>query len=111
MIEYLIAGLAFAVLAAWVARPLFAPAPIRATEADERLIELVEEKQAIYRSILDLDLDLEVGKISPEDHLAFRSRYEAEAARILKKIDLLEEENLDTIEAEIAEARKRLGSQ
>jgi len=111
MIEYLIAGIAFAGLAAWVARPLFAAAPIRATETDERLIELVEEKQAIYRSILDLDLDLEVGKISPEDHVSMRSRQEAEAARILKKIDLLEEENLDTIESEIAEARKRLGSQ
>ncbi len=110
MIEYLIAGLAFAALAAWVARPLFA-APIRATETDERLVELVEEKHAIYRSILDLDLDLEVGKISPEDHVAVRSRHEAEAARTLRKIDLLEEENLDTIEAEIAEARKRLESQ
>ncbi len=112
MIEYLIAGFLFAFLAAWVARPLFTEALKPTFESDERLSELVEAKQAIYRSILDLDLDLEVGKVSSEDHAVLRSRHEAEAARILKQIDRLEEEGvLDTIEAEIAEAKKRLGSQ
>lgn len=112
MIEYLVAGLVLAFLAAWVARPLFAAAPKPAFESDERLRDLLDAKQAIYRSILDLDLDLEVRKISSEDHAVLRSRHEAEAARILKKIDRLEEEGaLDTIETEIAEAKKRLGSQ
>lgn len=110
MIEYFLAGVVMIGIAAWVARPLFTERPLAGIEDDERLSELVEAKQAVYRSILDLEFDLKVGKVSDRDHAVMRTRHEAEAARILKEIDRMEDANVfDTIEVEIAEARKRLG--
>lgn len=108
MIEVLLASLVILVLGAWVTIPLFAPPTDRLSEVDERVNELLEMKYEAYRSILDLEFDLKVGKVSQEDHNLLRRRYEAEAAQILRRLD--EQEDLsvsELIEREIAEARKR----
>ncbi len=109
MIEIFLPAALILVLGFWVALPLFGSDTEPLTEVEEEMNRLLEMKQAIYRSILDLEFDLKVGKVSREDHDLLRRRHEAEAAQILRQLD--EAEGLrvtDLIEREIAEARKRL---
>ena len=47
-------------------------------------------KEAKYREIRDAELDLQMGKLSPEDHRAIERGLRAEAIEILRKIDELE---------------------
>jgi hypothetical protein len=122
-------GAALAALALWILRPLRAgPRRIEA-EGDGRWKELVEAKHALYRSILDLELDRSVGKVSGADYEAIRGQQEAEALTVLAEMDVLAsgdshalgsaasdapkgprrgEATPDTLEAEIAAARARL---
>jgi hypothetical protein len=49
--------------------------------------ELEAAKEAKYREIRDAQLDLEMGKLTPEDHRAVDRELRAEAIEILKQID------------------------
>lgn len=108
MIEYILASVVLLVLGAWVTKPLFAPRAESLTEVDEQTNDLLEMKHAVYRSILDLEFDLKVGKVSKEDHDILRRRYEEEASHFLKQLDEVEGLSVSAmIEREIAEVRKR----
>jgi hypothetical protein len=48
---------------------------------------LLAEKERLYASIEDLDLNLELNKISPEEHAQGRDELLYQAARVLKKLD------------------------
>ncbi len=48
---------------------------------------LVERKVAALSALADLDEELSTGKITPEDHAALRSGYEAAAVGVLHEID------------------------
>lgn len=48
---------------------------------------LGERKVAALSALADLDEELAVGKITPADHAALRSRYEADAVGVLHEID------------------------
>ena len=52
--------------------------------------ELEAAKEAKYREIRDAQLDLEMGKLSKEDHRAVDRELRAEAIEILRQIDVLE---------------------
>jgi hypothetical protein len=54
-----------------------------------RLAELEAAKEAKYREIRDAQLDLAMGKLSPEDHRALDRELRAEAIEILMKLDEL----------------------
>ena len=102
---------AFAGLALWILGPLRAPSRRMEEEGDSRWKELVDAKHAIYRSILDLEFDRAVAKVSEEDYTVLRRQQEAEALAVLTEIDALAsttEASPDTLEAEIAAARERL---
>ena len=102
----LAASLCIALLAFWVFAPLFRPgAGIVAMPAGPAG-DLLEAKEAIYRSIIDLEFDFKMDKVSREDYLVMRRQHEDEAMQILSQIDSSQPE--DTLEAEIAEARERL---
>jgi hypothetical protein len=106
-----LAGIAMAALGLWILSPLRSPLRQEGGAADARWRELVDAKQAIYRSILDLEFDQSVGKVSGADYTYLRRQQEAEAMGILKQMDALastQEATSDTLEAEIAEARQRL---
>ena len=113
----LLLGIALAVLALWVLRPLrLRPAPAAAPD-DLRLKELSDAKHAIYRSILDLESDRSVGKVAEEDYAILRRQHETDALGILRQMDELEAGagrpapdagRQDALEAEIAAARARL---
>ena len=87
--EYAVAALVlFCLVALVVVRPL-----IRGEEsapADEaRRAELEAAKEAKYREIRDAELDLQMGKLSPEDHRRTDRELRAEAVAILTELDEL----------------------
>lgn len=57
---------------------------------DQRRAALEAAKEAKYREIRDAELDLGMGKLSPEDHRAIDRELRAEAIEILREIDELE---------------------
>ena len=81
--------LAIAVLA--VAYPLFQKptAPSQPADAfpDEGLAELMARRDATYAALKELDLDHEMGKLSPADYQALRDGYQARAVAILQELD------------------------
>jgi hypothetical protein len=108
--------------AAWVIRPLLGRRRSPIQPADVHRSELVEAKHAVYRSILDLEFDREVGKVTPGDYDALRREHEEEAVGILRALDEVApaaagdtsgqaggagEEALDVLEREISAARQR----
>lgn len=114
MIGPLLAGFALAALAAWVIRPLLEPYRRTGEATDARLDALTEAKHAVYHSILDLELDRRLGKVSDEDHAFLRRQHEVDALRILREVDeaATRDSLEDVLEREIAAARerRRLGS-
>jgi hypothetical protein len=113
MIGSFLLGLGLALLIGWVLIPLFRPSPrVRNVSDSTTLDSLTESRNAIYRSMLDLDFDRSVGKVSDEDYVLLRSQHEADAAAILQEIDKLNGSRgivpPDPLEEEIAAARRRL---
>lgn len=94
---------------AWIVLPLFDPErstePLQ-TPADD----LSEAKHLIYRTILDLEFDHSLGKVSDEDFIHLRRQHEAEAVSILGKMEPAAADGnvSDMVEQEIARARARL---
>ena len=112
MIVGILLGLGIALLFGWVLVPLVRPRTRLRTLADTSALEsLTESKNAIYRSMLDLDFDRSVGKVSEEDYALLRRQHEADAAEILDEIEKLNGSrgviSGDPIEEEIAAARRR----
>jgi hypothetical protein len=89
-VEY---GLALIVLLCLVAlvvmRPLIRGE--RDDEVDEAVrAELEAAKEAKYREIRDAELDLQMGKVSGDDHREMDRELRGEAIEILRKLDALE---------------------
>jgi hypothetical protein len=72
-----------------VARPLFERQEARETEEGARQ-ELEAAKEAKYREIRDAELDLQMGKLSTEDHREIDRELRSEAITILRRLDELE---------------------
>ena len=88
--EYALALIALLTLVALiVTRPLLKPAAEEKAGAPARE-ELEAAKEAKYREIRDAELDLRMGKLSPEDHRAVDRELRAEAIEILRRLDELE---------------------
>lgn len=58
-----------------------------------------EQKRAVLRALKDIEYELSVGKISPEDHAEFSARYRAEAKRLMQRLDEGEKPAADQIQA------------
>ncbi|HWD72152.1 MAG TPA: hypothetical protein VG779_06460 [Actinomycetota bacterium] len=119
-------GIVLAGLGLWILQPLRLPrrvAPPGSVD-DARWKELVDAKHAVYRSILDLEFDRSVGKVSEEDYGILLHQHEAEALSLLHEMDAMASAAAgssrpgapspaaggpeETLEAEIAAARERL---
>jgi hypothetical protein len=61
-------------------------------ELDTRseLEDLYIQREGVYSTLKELEFDFETGKLMEEDFRELRSRYAAEAVRILARIDDLE---------------------
>ncbi|MGI8845643.1 MAG: hypothetical protein ACR2HC_05645 [Thermoleophilaceae bacterium] len=85
-------GLALIVLAVVVAVVVVWPLVYRESDAQVESgahAELEAAKEAKYREIRDAELDLEMGKLSRDDHRAIDRELRGEAIEILKRIDEL----------------------
>ena len=82
---------ALALAAAWVvAQPLLAgpsAAPTAKADSEDPARLLKMEKELLYQSLHELDLDHAAGKLSERDYRALRARQEAQAVELLKAID------------------------
>jgi flagellar biosynthesis/type III secretory pathway M-ring protein FliF/YscJ len=87
----LIAVVALLALVAWfVSRPLRTDMADRAQAEEEgRRADLEAAKDAKYREIRDLEMDLRTGKLSEEDWRALDRELRAEAVDILHALDRL----------------------
>lgn len=78
-------------LVVWVAEPLVRRGHMREAAADAQgdVIErLALQKETLYAAIRDLDFDHQTGKVDAEDHAVLRRQLEAEAAAVLRQLDL-----------------------
>lgn len=106
----LIFGIAIAAIAiAFVGRPLYLArvrGRVDAAPSSERLEALWTQRDTIYDSIREVDLDRELGRVSQEDHERHRREYVTQAAAVLRRIDDLGGDGLDRrIEMEVARLR------
>jgi len=90
-VEYALAAILLAALVAVVVvRPLVRGVgeeqPVDQTAREE----LEAAKEAKYREIRDAQLDLEMGKLSEDDHRAIDRELRGEAIAILKRLDALD---------------------
>ena len=83
----LVVALVLAGAAVWILRPLQLPLHRMASPDDDRWRELVETKHQLYRTILDLEFDASVGKVSHDDYHVLRRQQEGEALAVLTELD------------------------
>lgn len=111
MIGFIASAAIVLLLGIWVARG-FLGSNNRSDRAIGNSMSRMENKFGIYRSILDLEEDFRLGKVSNQDHDELRSRYEAEVLQILREGNQNQASTTDGIteqlEREIAEARQAL---
>ena len=55
-----------------------------------RVVYLHERKEVVYENLRDLNFEFKAGKFTPADYDSMRLGMEAEAARILAEINVLE---------------------
>ncbi|MDB4986954.1 MAG: hypothetical protein JWN04_2132 [Myxococcaceae bacterium] len=86
-----VGGLLFAVSFIWASlRSLFggvSESHVGESQAMRSRHELLDEKEAVLKSIKDLDFEHEVGKLSDEDYQKLAAETRARAKVILKQLD------------------------
>ena len=78
-------------LVVWIGEPLVRRGGVREAAADaqgDAIERLTLQKETLYTAIRDLDFDHQTGKVDAEDHAELRRQMEAEAADILRRLDL-----------------------
>lgn len=86
---YLVGLVLIAVVAMSVAAPLLwqRQALPAGPSADPERYRLEKEKELAYAAIKEAEFDLEMGKLSPEDHAQLRAKYEARALAALEALE------------------------
>lgn len=109
----MVVGLLAFGLGVWVALPLLRKANLNTVDDTgptpvEGWVDTVEEKHSIYRSILDLELDHNLGKLEENEYVRMRRESEAEALAVIAATSLEGDPVDEILEQEIREARERL---
>jgi len=86
---YMVGLVIIALVAVDVAAPLLWPSPPAPAgpHADPERYRLEKEKELAYAAIKEAEFDLQMGKLSPEDHAALRATYEARALAALEALE------------------------
>ena len=104
--QWLIGALLAAATGLWLVSPLLGRKQY-VREGGDETADLVEAKEAVYRCILDLELDRKTGKVGPDQYDLMRGQLESEAVSILRRLEHRMSPD-DLLELEIAAARRRL---
>jgi rubrerythrin len=113
---YVISGLIFTAVAGYVLYPLLRrPPPTKTSDAkmNGAVGSLMEQRDAIYAALKELDFDFQTGKLSSEDYESLRQEYRQQAVAVLQQIDEVQKKGAVDfeLEAEIQIARARLKRQ
>jgi hypothetical protein len=86
---YLVGLIIIAGVAVSIAAPLLWPRPFEASArpTDPERYRLEKEKELAYAAIKDAEFDLQMGKLSPEDHASLREKYEGKALAALEALE------------------------
>jgi hypothetical protein len=115
--EILIGLLLLAAVLAVLGYPLYQSHPRAVMGTGGALNDLKAQRDGLYATLRDLDLDFELGKLERADYSARREKYLARAALVLQQLDLAPDTNQgssslsDEIEREIAALRRPLNGQ
>lgn len=60
---------------------------VEQSKAAQRRSEWLIEKDAVLRSLKDLEFERDVGKLSPEDYERLHAQFRARAKQIMQKLD------------------------
>jgi len=104
--EFLIILAVLALVALFVARPLWRPGGDQAGEVKD-VAELEAARDAKYREIRDAELDLRTGKLSQSDFEAIDGTLRAEAIEILRQLDAARERVTGSAPERLPTARRR----
>jgi hypothetical protein len=88
---YLTGLLLIGAIASFVASPLFIP---EIAQEPEQLVDLEaprweKQKADAYSALKEVEFDLQMGKLTQEDYLVLREKYEARALEALAQLDRL----------------------
>jgi len=73
----------------YVVWPLLNPAPAPLMVEDDRLTELMAQKDTVLKGIKDLEFDYQVGKMTEEDFNRFNQRLRRQAVGLIQQIEQL----------------------
>lgn len=85
-IALLVLALALAVLAYPLYRTRQQPAPLSVSTLDD----LLAQRDGLYATLRDLDMDRQLGKLDEADYNARRDRYMTEATEVLQALDAVQ---------------------
>jgi hypothetical protein len=89
LVVYLVGLAVIAAVAVAIAAPLLWPRAVTAgaPPGDPERYRLEKEKELAYAAIKEADFDLQMGKLSTEDHALLRDKYEARALAALAALE------------------------
>lgn len=93
---------------ALVIYPIFRPRPVAETVGNETLRDLISRRDTLYSTLAELQVDYEMGNLSPADHNQLEEKYKEKAIAVLQELDTVDkEDDLDaTIEREVSRLRR-----
>ena len=77
----------------WILRPLLGAEDFKAGEfpAAGELKDLLVLRDVAFDTLRDLEFDYRMGKMAEKDYQELKSRYQVEAAEILRQVETLED--------------------
>ncbi len=110
--ELILAAVLLAIVMAVLAYPLYAARPRMRLATDGTLGDLVAQRDGVYATLRDLELDYQLGKLDEADYRSLREKNLARAALLLQQLDARRGTNADRqaqsdeIEREVAALRQ-----
>ncbi|MBI4295210.1 MAG: zinc ribbon domain-containing protein [Chloroflexi bacterium] len=91
-----------------VTYPILRPKPVPEAADDSGQRDLIARRDTLYSALAELQMDYEMGNLSPADHKQLEERYKEKAMSVLREMDIVAEEgDLDTaIERQVARLRR-----
>ncbi|HZQ08701.1 MAG TPA: zinc ribbon domain-containing protein [Anaerolineae bacterium] len=113
--EFLLAILVLVVALAVLAYPLYRARTQTVSVSAATLDDLLAQREGVYATLRDLELDKQLGKLDEADYKSLREKYMRRAAGILQDLDTLRGEGKGAaasaeIEKEVAALRRPLDS-